>query len=88
MKAMKNYRLKFHFRLGVISLLGVVGLIALCGEPADESRWLETFAIQVSVWVVSWGVAAMLYRLWGLKRVMNMLSCFERRQRITGESGR
>ena len=81
MKAIKNYRMKFHCRMSVIALLGVVGMIAICGEPVDESRWLVTFAMQVMVWAASWGIAAMLYHLWGLNRVVNMLSRLERHRK-------
>ena len=82
MKAIKNYRVKFHCRLSVIALLGVVGLIALCGEPVDESRWLETVIMQIMVWISCWGAAAWLYRRLGLNRVLNMLTWIERSRRI------
>ena len=82
MKATKNYRVKFHCRLSVIALLGVVGLIALCGEPVDDSRWLQTVIMQGVVWATSWGLATWLCRHWGLNRVMNMLTWIERSRRI------
>lgn len=82
MKAIKNYRVKFHCRMSVIALLGVIGLIAICGEPVDESRWLETVIMQIMVWISCWGAAAWLYRRWGLNRVLNMLTWIEHSHRI------
>lgn len=82
MKAIKNYRVKFHCRLSVIALLGVIGLIAICGEPVNESRWLETVIMQIMVWISCWGAAAWLYSRWGLNRVLNMLTWIERSRRI------
>ena len=82
MKAIKNYRVKFHCRMSVIALLGVIGLIAICGEPVNESRWLETVIMQIMVWISGLGAAAWLYRRWGLNRVLNMLTWIERSRRI------
>lgn len=41
MKALRNYRIKFHCQLGAIGMLAVVGLIAICGEPDAPRAFLE-----------------------------------------------
>ena len=44
MKTLRNHMIKFHCQLGLIGMLAVVGLIAVCGEPDEwnAKRALET----------------------------------------------
>ncbi|MBO4689636.1 MAG: hypothetical protein J5621_02045 [Paludibacteraceae bacterium] len=84
MKALKNYRIKFHCQLGVIGLLATTGLLAICGEPdasLNAVAWIRTFGCQVAVCAICWLTAWLLCRRWGLNRKMSMLDHQQRVQR-------
>ena len=83
MKATKNYRVKFHCRMSVIALLGVAGLIAICGEPDESltaSQWLFTFGCQLAICAVCWISAWLLCRRWNISRKMRMIEYRQKQQ--------
>ena len=73
MKKTSFFRIQFFARLSVITCLGLVGLLALTGEPADDAPFVMTFAAQLLVWAFSWLSAWTLYRHWHIGRVINRL---------------
>ena len=84
MKAMKQYRIKFHCQMSLIGILATIGLFAVCGEP-DEclafGAWLRVFGCQLAVCAVCWLAAWLLYRHWDMGRTISRLDWIERAKR-------
>ena len=69
MKNWRIFRIKFWAQMSVIAVLGMTGVLALCAEPAD----LLAFADNLIGWSVMWLAAWLLYRHWGLDRIINRI---------------
>lgn len=71
---MKRNKLKFYTRATVIATLGMIGLIALAGEPTDDAPFLATFCCQVATWATSWLAAYALAKCWHINEIINRLN--------------
>lgn len=70
---MKQYRLRFYARMGVVATLGVIGLTALTGEPAEEANFIAIVAAQIGTAAACWGTAWWLAKRWQLTRILNRI---------------
>lgn len=73
MKKTSFFRIQFFTRMSVIATLGTLGLAILTGEPTDEAEFLVTFAAQVGVFALTWIAAWLLYRHWGIGKLINRM---------------
>lgn len=46
---MKQYRIRFYARMGVVAALGAIGMVALSGEPAEGANFIAVVAAQIGV---------------------------------------
>lgn len=74
---MKKNFIKFIAQLAVVSALAGVGLIALTGEPAEGTCFIEIFAIQMLVAAVCLGSAYVLGRKWQINRKLTATGLFQ-----------
>ena len=79
---MKRNRCKFYLQAGVFSTLATVGLLAMCGEPAEDVDFLTTFLMQIGVCAACWLTAAVLYHKWDLGRKLELLDKMSRRRAL------
>lgn len=73
----RPYRLRYNARLTVIGVFGVISLLALSGEPAEnDPHYALTMALQLLTLFGSFSAAAWLYFRWGFpelkKRIENI----------------
>ncbi len=71
MKPILTYRLRYYARLFTIGILIMVGFIAITGEPAGDSNFLLTIAIQLLTWGTTWSTAIYLYQRWEIDKYRN-----------------
>ena len=65
---MKTNHLKFYAQMTIVSVLGVIGLIAISGEPAMGSNFIAVMGFQVAVCAVCWIAAWRLWVRWSISR--------------------
>jgi len=70
---MKRNTLRFFAQLTSVSVLALVGLLALCGEPADDANFLLVVIAQLAVFATCWIVAWRLCVRWNISRKMRLL---------------
>ena len=46
----------------VIAVLMTIGLLAMCGEPAED--FVTTMMLQLAIFATTWGVAVYLAKKW------------------------
>ena len=70
---MKQYRIRFYARVGVVATLSAIGMVALSGEPAEGANFIAVVAAQVGVAAACWGIAWRLAKRWGLTRILTLI---------------
>lgn len=71
---MKQYRIRFYARMGVVATLSAIGMVALSGEPAEGANFVAVVAAQVGTAAACWGTAWWLAKRWQLTRVLRLIS--------------
>ena len=74
---MKQYRIRFYARVGVVATLSAIGMVALSGEPAEGANFIAVVAAQVGVAAACWGIAWRLAKRWQLTRVLRLMQTME-----------
>lgn len=70
---MKQYRIRFYARVGVVATLSAIGTVALSGEPSEGANFLAVVCGQIGVAVACWGTAWWLAKRWQLTRILNRI---------------
>lgn len=71
---MKKYRIRFYARMGVVTTLIAIGMVALLGEPAEGTNFIAVICGQIGVTAACWGTAWWLAKRWQLTRVLRLIS--------------
>lgn len=70
---MKQYRIRFYARVGVVATLSAVGMVALSGEPAEGANFIAVVCGQIGVAAACWGTAWRLAKRWQLTRILRAI---------------
>lgn len=74
---MKKNFVRLIAQVAIVSVLFVIGLIAICGEPAQDANFIATVACQLLVAVACISIATALSKKWQIARKMNYTGLFQ-----------
>jgi hypothetical protein len=59
--------MKKQFKMGVVALLAMVGLVLLASEPSEGVDWFANMFWKALAGLSCWCVSALLYKRWNLQ---------------------
>lgn len=74
---MKRNLIKFYAQLSTVGILATIGLLALCGEPAEDVNFLAVFSAQIAVVIITWTLAYLLSKKWQIARKIEATGLFQ-----------
>ncbi len=88
MKPLRTYRLRYYARQTIVGTLMCVGLIALSGEPTEDTNWIVCLLLQLLTWATTWATALWLYRHWEIGKQEKRIEYLQRKTQTSPKTSK